>query len=164
MPSQNDLGWERYLAAKGLQLDGAHFVVLAEELGRLAGREPRLMAKFDEPDQVPRPLARAGYTLLPVRNGQYILFPGDLFVPVQSCTNHQAFTSNTPFRLETAGRGQGESQYIDQAYNIGVLLHGRQRYNRSTITRRRQTIVAWVRWLAQQFACFEERGDEFGLA
>ncbi len=121
MQSQTDVAWERYLAAKGFPLDGSHYTVLADELKQLGGREPRLMAKFDEPNQLPQPLARAGYTLLPVRNGEYILFPGNLFVPVSDCSHRQIFTSTTPFRLETAGRGQGESQYIDQAYNIGVL-------------------------------------------
>jgi hypothetical protein len=44
-----------------------------------------------------------------------------------------------------------------------VRLRGNQRYTSSTIPRRRQTIVAWIRWLSQQFACFEVRGSEFRL-
>lgn len=121
MPSQNDTAWQRYLDAKGYTLDGASYLVDADELKILAGREPRLLAKFDEPNQLPAPFVQTGYTLLPIRNGRYILFPGNVFVPVSSCSHQQPFMGQAPFRLETISRGNGESQYVDQAYIIGLL-------------------------------------------
>lgn len=122
MSSLNDSAWQSYLDQKKIVLDGSSFYeVDAEELKELAGREPRLLAKFDEPGQLPEPLAKAGYTLLPDRNGRYILFPGNLFVSIPSCLQQQAYNGQPPFRLETAGRGCGESQYIDKAYIIGLL-------------------------------------------
>lgn len=38
-----------------------------------------------------------------------------------------------------------------------------QRYTSTTIPRRRQTIIAWIRWLSEQFGCFEVQGSEYQL-
>lgn len=121
MTSQNDRAWTQYLQAKGLILDGTSYTVVSDELKQLTGREPRLLAKFDQPDQLPVPFKHAGYTLLPVANGVYTLFQGNVFVPIPACSHQQLFTGRAPFHLETADRGSGESQYIDQAYIIGIL-------------------------------------------
>lgn len=121
MTSQNDQAWTQYLQAKGLILDGTSYTVVSDELKRLTGREPRLLAKFDQPDQLPEPFVQPGYTLLPIGNGVYTLFQGDVFVPIPDCLDGQLYVGQPPFHLETAGRGSGESQYIDQAYIIGIL-------------------------------------------
>jgi hypothetical protein len=46
----------------------------ADEI-RTAGREPRLMTKFDTRES--RPLELSDTTILPVTNGEYLLLPGD---------------------------------------------------------------------------------------
>lgn len=122
MPTENDLAWLEYVNAKGIHFDQPSYLVDATELKNITKREPRLLAKFDTPDQLPEPLARAGYTLFPIKNGQYQLARGNLFVDVPECPPSMPnFHPSTPFPLLTLARGNGESQFIDLAYHTGLL-------------------------------------------
>ncbi len=123
MSTANDTAWARYLAAKGITFDQPTYRVDAHELKAITQREPRLLAKFDTPAQLPQPLQSAGFTLLPVRNGQYQLVRGSLFVALPSCPTSNVFVPQLPFPLSTMGRGSGEMQYLDQAFNTGLLQH-----------------------------------------
>ncbi|MCK6581149.1 MAG: hypothetical protein L6Q98_23915 [Anaerolineae bacterium] len=125
MPAQteNDKAWQRYLDAQAIRFDQPFYAVNAVQLKELGGREPRLMAKFDTPEQLAAPLRNAGYTLLPVKNGEYVLIAGNAFALVPPCESIGVFNPLLPFPLYTAGRGSSEAQYIDQAYNIGLLHH-----------------------------------------
>ncbi len=121
MATENDKAWQRYIEAAGIGFDKPSYIIDAGELKKLAQREPRLMAKFDTPHQLPRPFQDSGYTLLPIRNGTYQLLPGSLFVEVPECYQLIDFKPIRPFPLFTAGRGYGEAQYVDQAFNDGLL-------------------------------------------
>lgn len=121
--SKNALAWKKYLVAKRLRLDGTSYEIDAEDLGRLTGREPRLLAKFDTADQVPDELRAPGYSLLPIRNGRYLLFRGDIFARLPSPPKAVAFIPTLEFPLQTAGRSSGEMQYLDYAFNTGLLSH-----------------------------------------
>lgn len=123
MTTKNDTAWASYLEAKNITFDQLTYTIEASELMALTGREPRLLAKFDSPDQLALPLKNAGYTLIPTRNGQYQLVRGSLFVDLPPCQYTDIFTPQLAFPLMTAGRGSGESQYIDQAFNTGLLMH-----------------------------------------
>lgn len=120
-PRKTDEGWRLYIEKKGIHFDQAIYWVDAAELAELSDCEPRILAKFDTSEQLARPLAKAGYTLLPVRNGQYVLLRGNLFVETPPCGTQASFEPRLAFPLLTAGRGSGESQYIDQAFNSGLL-------------------------------------------
>lgn len=123
MTTENDKAWERYIRAKEITFDEPVYSIDATELKHLSGREPRLLAKFDTTEQLGKPIREAGYTLLPIRNGQYLLVRGSLFVPLATCDAEESFVPNLKFPLLTAGRGHGEAQYIDHAYNTGLLAH-----------------------------------------
>lgn len=121
--TRNDQAWQKYLKEKDIVLDGkSWFVIEAKELKSISGREPRLLAKFDTPADLPEPFKESGYTLLPIRNGQYWLGPGNLFFSIMSCTaDPKVFEPSLSFPLETAKRGSSEAQYIDDAFNMGIL-------------------------------------------
>ncbi len=122
MNTLNDDAWKHYLHVKNIKFDEPTYYVDAAELKQLTNREPRLLAKFDTPDQLPKPLKEAGYTLLPIKNGKYQLVHGTLFVSLPPCRlSYNNFEPRISFPLTTEGRGQGESQYIDQAFNSGLL-------------------------------------------
>ncbi len=121
MGAANDAAWERYLTVREIVLDGRSYSVAADDLKRLTGREPRLLAKFDQPEEVPRCLREAGYGLLPVRHGEYRLCRDDLFCELPACGSAAPVVGELPFPLETAARGQGEAQYVDLAHNTGLL-------------------------------------------
>jgi len=121
MPTKNDEAWERYIAAQNLQLDGRVHRIEAELLKDVSKREPRLMTKFDTPNQLPEVLKRRNYTILPVSNGEYLLFQGDIFFPLERCKQRRIFQTQIGFPLLTVGRGIGESEYLDNAFNSGLL-------------------------------------------
>ncbi len=119
--TKNDVAWQRYLESTNTALNGNYYEIDAQDLKHHGQREPRLMAKFDTPEQLPLPLKKANYTLLPIQNGRYALFPSDLFISADECQTIENFTPKYPFPLMTQGRGYSEAQYIDQAFNAGML-------------------------------------------
>lgn len=121
MATQNDEAWETYIAERKLVLDGTRYVVGADDLKQVTKREPRLLAKFDTRDELPKILDEHGYSILPITNGQYLLFQGTVFQELPPIENLERLSPNLPFPLETAGRGIGEMQYLDHAFNIGML-------------------------------------------
>lgn len=123
MTTENDRAWARYTEAKNINFDQPAYPVEATELKALTKREPRLLAKFDTPEQLAQPLKRAGYTVIPTRNGQYQLVRGNLLIALPRCGHTDIFAHKLSFPLVTAGRGSGEAQYIDYALNTGLLAH-----------------------------------------
>ncbi|MFZ5904794.1 MAG: type II restriction enzyme [Chloroflexota bacterium] len=121
MARANDVAWETFIREAKIGLDGRSYVVDAKNLKRIAQREPRLMAKVDEPEQLPTVLQNAGYSLLAITNGSYLIFQGNVFVPVPDCSVQSIYNPRTEFPLETIGRGTGESEYLDNAFNTGLL-------------------------------------------
>ncbi len=121
MPTANDTAWEQYLTCRGLLLDGRPHRVQAEDLRRVTNREPRLLAKFDTPEELPRCFREAGYVLLPVRHGEYLLCRDDPFCSLPDDVPALDECSALPFPLDTAARGQGEPPYIDHAFNTRLL-------------------------------------------
>lgn len=121
MPTQNDIAWKRYIAEKRLPLDGRTHRITANDLKTVTGREPRLMTKFDTPEQLPSLLRDNGYAVMAITNGEYLLFKGSIFFSLQKCKQKIRFQSRVNFPLVTVGRGTGESEYLDNAFNSGVL-------------------------------------------
>jgi hypothetical protein len=121
MPTENDKAWEKYIADMHLQLDGRHYEVSAEKLKAVTGREPRLLAKFDSQEQLPAILKRNGYALLAVTNGSYKLLKANIFASIPGCPDFKDFQPETDFPLLTAGRSFGEMDFLDNAYNTGLL-------------------------------------------
>lgn len=79
------------------------------------------MAKVDDPEQLPNALKNAGYSLLAVTNGSYLIFQGDVFAPIPDCSIQSVSNPRIELPLETIGRGTGESEYLDNAFNTGLL-------------------------------------------
>jgi len=121
MPTENDKAWEKYITDMHLQLDGRQYDVSAEKLKTVTGREPRLLAKLDSEEQLPTIFKRNGYALLAVTNGSYRLIHGNVFTPIPGCPAFKDFLPETDFPLLTAGRSSGEMDFLDNAYNTGLL-------------------------------------------
>jgi hypothetical protein len=123
MSSVQDAAWQGFINRHKLILDGRPHRVEAELLRQQTGCEPRLLAKYDVPEDLPRCLRDADYTILPLRHGEYLLARGNLCAEVPPCPRTEPLTVELPFPLETAARGEGEAQYIDHAFNAGLLAH-----------------------------------------
>jgi len=121
MPSKNDEAWEKVIQEKKIRLDGSLYRLSAKELKEITDREPRLLSKFDTPGQLPMVLRQSDYAILPVANGEYIIFRGNVFCRVPPCQEKEVFAGEPMFPLLTSARGTGESDYLDIAFNYGLL-------------------------------------------
>jgi len=117
----NDIAWRKYIAESGVRLDGSTHTVTATQLKEITDREPRLLTKFDNPRQIPNVLRENHYSVLAVANGEYLLFQGNIFAETTMCMEHVVYQSQIEFPLTTIGRGTGESEYLDNAFNSGII-------------------------------------------
>jgi hypothetical protein len=107
--------------AGSLEAQG-YVLVTADQIREVTGREPRLMAKFDTREYRPDTLKKADCTILPVRNGQYVLVRGDGYSHLPDTPTVQGFESEAFQRLETLPAVcRSESQVIDMAAASGML-------------------------------------------
>lgn len=113
--------WKKYLEETGTILDGLPKTVNAKKLEAISGKQPRLMAKFDTPEERPEIFRDANYSLVAIKNGEYLIFEGSTFYTIPNCSNSKSYTPRLDFPLETLGRGTGESQYIDIAHITGLF-------------------------------------------
>ena len=121
MARLNDVAWKKYIDATEIVLDGTSHFINAKKLNKLAEREPRLLAKMDKPKDRPKVFQNAGYSLLAVKNGEYLIFKGDTFSKTPICSQKKLHKPSLAFKLLTAGRGTGEAEYLDNAFNTGII-------------------------------------------
>lgn len=122
MARQTDAAWQKLFEFKSFDLSKDLHFVTAQEINQITGVEARIMAKFDHSHQLPPVFQKNGYFLLPVKNGEYAILRGNGFHLLEKdTTNIETFDSKLKFRIETAGRGSSEMQYLDYAFYCGAL-------------------------------------------
>ncbi len=114
--------WEKVVTACEFTLDGrSTFEVTSSRVKKITGEEPRLVAKMDSREDLPRMLAQGGYFILPVSARKYAIVPGDGY--------HNLEHTDAPaevFRPErevpvTVALQAGESAAIQTALYTGLL-------------------------------------------
>lgn len=114
--------WDTFIKKKTLDLKRNMIHVSAVEIKQVTGMEPRLMAKFDEYEDQPEIFRNNGLFILPVKNAEYILVKGTGFHHLEKIeTLPVTHRSRLNFRLTSQTPGQSEMQYIDYAYNSGLI-------------------------------------------
>ena len=113
--------WARLLT----ELGPPPFLVTATQIKSLTGVEPRLATKFDHREARPQALREA--TILPVRNGEYVVLPGDGYHDLESSGGRiisyrvapevRARTATLPWTSPPSS----ESQVLDMALVSGML-------------------------------------------
>lgn len=121
MARKNDVAWERYINKTSIKLDGTPHFINTRQLKKIAEREPRLLAKMDKPKDLPKIFQKNGYSLLAVKNGEYLIFKGNTFAKIPKCSKKTFYNPKLAFDLLTTGRGLGEAEYLDNAFNIGLI-------------------------------------------
>ena len=113
--------WARLLA----ELGPPPFPISATRIKALTGVEPRLATKFDYREARPQALREA--TVLPLRNGEYVVLPGDGYHDLEPSGGRiisyrvpdevRQRTCSLPWR----GVPSSESQVLDMALVSGML-------------------------------------------
>lgn len=128
--SANDVAWQRIVAASGVAdaLKSRGWMEISADTLKASGqREPRLLVKWDTLDERPKIMADLGASLLPVRNGHYLIFRDE-----DQKMFHRFTTKAPPARpfasrmqldlLDTySGANLSESQALDFAYLAGIF-------------------------------------------
>ena len=121
MTRKIDVAWESYINKTNKKLDGTPYFIKTKQLKTIAKREPRLLAKVDKPKDLPKIFQKNGYSLLAVKNGEYLIFRGNTFAKIPQCSKKTLYKPTLDFELLTTGRGTGEAEYLDNAFNIGLI-------------------------------------------
>jgi len=113
--------WEKIIKARFNSSEPIN-IITATEIKEITGEEPRLMTKFDSRRNLPPVLRNRNLFILPVANGKYALAPGDGYHDIEKIqTKSVNFISRIPFPLNSADYGSSEMQFIDYAYNSGLI-------------------------------------------
>jgi len=82
------------------------------------------MAKMDARSDLPTIFRSNGLFVLPVSNGEYVIVKGDGYHDLETPdSSPRTFQSTMPFDLVTSRVGRSEMQYVDLAYNAGLIEH-----------------------------------------
>lgn len=135
MATLNDIAWARFFAETNMLYEierNGFCYVSADALKEKGGREPRLMAKLDTLAERPEIFEESGINILPVQNGQYILFSDPTnasYFPFKSILEEvqvEEYTSTIDlptFDTFPLNRAFSESQAIDFAFVSSLLKH-----------------------------------------
>ena len=135
MATLNDIAWASFFNKNEILAEikwNGYAHVSADDLREKGGREPRLMAKLDTIAERPHIFQEYDLNILPVQNGQYVLFQDrenksyfpfkELLddVPVEDYISQIDLPSFDTFPLN---RAFSESQAIDFAFVSSLLQH-----------------------------------------
>ena len=116
--------WTRVVEELGLDLTKPINRVTARQIKRITGEEARIMAKMDARSDLPQVFRSQGVFVLPISNGEYIIVRGDGYHDLEAPESiSRKFQSTMPFDLVTSRVGRSEMQYVDLAYNAGLIEH-----------------------------------------
>lgn len=124
--SKNDIAWQKLFAAHAIAdrvLQDGYFHITAEQINH-AGREARLMTKFDHRSQLPQLFAEHKLGILPVSRGSYVIAPFETFCAFN--TGETAITKiGFPPKIESLDYRHitSEATAINCAFVTGILHH-----------------------------------------
>ena len=116
--------WEKVVRTCNFELDGhSTFEVTSRRVKSITGEEPRLMAKMDTREDLPRTLAQERYFILPVSGNKYALVPGDGFHDLEHVADpFHDFEPELDREVPvTVALQAGESAAIQTALYTGLL-------------------------------------------
>jgi len=123
MPTKQEL-WEEIIREKGFDLNRDFNFITANEIKTITGAEPRILAKFDNSDELPSSFKNHGVFILPIKNKEYVLIRGKGYHELEKIDSKpEVFKSRLLFELVGSKTGASEMQYIDHAYNSGLIEH-----------------------------------------
>jgi hypothetical protein len=113
--------WQKIFDAKKFDLSKDLHFITADEIKKISGAEPRIMAKVDASVDLAPVFKQNGYFLLPIKNGEYAIVRGNGFHKLEQKALPLNHISRIKFNLTTAGRGSSEMQYLDYSFNAGGI-------------------------------------------
>jgi hypothetical protein len=112
--------WEEVISKKHIDVRAPVSYVTAKEVKEMAHKEPRLMAKMDTVEDMPRVFRDNGLFLLPVSRTKYAIVKGDGFHVLEEAAKPSVH--RTQFRFPTSIEGvRSEGAFLDYALSSGVL-------------------------------------------
>lgn len=74
--TKNDIAWSKIFDTLDIPqtvLERGNFVITAQQIKEISSREPRLMAKFDHSENLPRVFQENHLAILPISRGSYVI-------------------------------------------------------------------------------------------
>ncbi len=116
--------WADIVRELALDLSEPLSYVTADDVKRITGEEPRLMASMTARKRLPEVFRDYGVFLLPVSDKQYVIVKGKGYHELEEIESYpRRFRARLPFELTTLAYGSGESRYLNHADSSGLLSH-----------------------------------------
>ena len=114
--------WDKIVEVCGFGLDGhSTFEVTSDRVGKISGKQPRLIAKMDSREELPYALASKHYFVLPVSARKYAIVPGEGYHDLEDPgAEPRAFHAQRQVPVTVALKA-GESAAIQTALYSGLL-------------------------------------------
>ena len=132
--------WADIVTHLGLDLSKPLNRITARQVKQILNEEPRLMAKMDTLDDLPRVFRDNDVFLLPVNRHEYVIIKGKGYHHIEEIHSKPArFTTSFPFPT-SALQVESEGIYLDYAHSCGLLAHFSNLSNLHLSFRGRRTI------------------------
>ncbi len=95
--------------------------VRADDIKRISGEEPRLMASMHEEQSLPTVFREYGVFLLPISTEEYVIVHGHGFHELENPGPPTRVEGRFPFKMAMIGYGSGENRFLLQAFHSGLL-------------------------------------------
>lgn len=124
--AQNHDGWDEIFSAlpvlKSVNERG-YFDITAEKIKEISKREPRLMAKIDFREQLPKVMAAEQLAILAIANGTYRIGRFDPFIEIKPLSSVNPIKVSFPTNIITLNPREliQESSALDAALLSGIL-------------------------------------------
>ena len=122
----NHDGWDEIFATLKIveRVDAkGYFDITAEQIKKISGREPRLMAKIDFREHVPPVMHKQGMAILAIANGTYRIGRFDPFIDIEPVSTAKPSSFTFPGNIITINPKHlaHESAALDAALVSGIL-------------------------------------------
>jgi uncharacterized protein DUF6997/uncharacterized protein DUF6996 len=113
--------WSEIVQVLGMDLYNPVNMVTARQIKRITTEEPRLMAKMDTIDDLPRIFKVNGLFLLPIDRRQYVIVKGKGYHCLEEIEGKSIqYTTSYPFP-SSASDVESEGVYLDYAHSCGLF-------------------------------------------
>lgn len=124
--AQNHEGWAEIFSALKIidRVDAnSYFDITAEQIKKISGREPRLMAKIDFREHVPPVMQKQGMAILAIANGTYRIGRFNPFIDIDPVSTATPSSFTFPGNIITLNPNNlaHESAALDAALVSGIL-------------------------------------------
>lgn len=112
--------WTDIIRELNIDVSKSKNFVTADQIKNITGEEPRLMAKMDSYDSLPKIFKENNLFLIPISRKAYVILKGTGYHTLENIANEEMHYTSLPFPESAIGT-ESESVFLDYANSCGLL-------------------------------------------